>query len=808
MDKIRFIIYLLIAIILFGIGNYKWGSLPPLGKFFNPFYGFYQNGKTANIKLPETLHLNGLSDEVEIFYDHRMVPHIQAKNTKDLYYAQGYVTAHDRLWQMELQTKVAEGTLAEIFGSSLLKTDRENRRMGLGYAAEKSDEYLRNDVDSYSYLQAYADGVNAYIATLDKENLPLEYKLLDYGPKEWTPLQTILLLKYMSKRLGSEDRDLSNSNAIQLMGIDLFNKLYKRFLPGDSPIIPSEKDSLYEETPANELEAAWNIDGYFDNFELDTDKYMEGSNNWAVGPEKSASGNPILCNDPHLALSLPAIWYEIHLMTPTMNVYGASIPGAPMVTIGFNDSIAWGVTNASRDVRDYYKLKFQDNSFKKYFFDGEWKDVEYRIEEIKVRGSKTFIDTVRYTVHGPILYDHNFEINNSNAEIAMSWTALQPSNELLTFYKLNVAQNYEDYLDALVHYQCPAQNFIFASTRGDIAIKQQGKFPIYKGEEGRFIQDGQQAANIWTQYIPTEKNPMILNPKRGFVSSANQHPTDDEYEYAYDGHFEYYRNRRINEVLSQSEQITMKDMGQLQNDNYNLLAADILPFLLSTVSIEELDNSQRRYYDELKKWNYINDPSLVGPAIFEEWWKRFYHIFWEKLLTFEHKIEPPSDYPTTLLLLNMDKVAKIENKDLFPQSIEKIKTISTQTIKYSIDQLKAWEKANGQLTWAKYKGTKINHLAKIPGLGTDVLNVGGNLGIVNAISKDAGPSWRMIIELDKDKVKAKCIYPGGQSGNPASPYYDNFINDWIEGKYYDVLFTKDYNELMNKSNKKQLMLPQ
>jgi len=805
LNPFRSVFVFVFTFLLFWLGQFKNGNLPPLGKLFNPFTGLWQNAESSNQKIPETLHLKGLIDEVEILFDERMVPHIIAQNTADLYFAQGYITAFHRLWQMDFQTRVAEGRLSEIFGSKLIPVDREYRRLGLAYAADKTVAYLSDDTQSFGFLKSYALGVNAYIATLEEKCLPLEYKLLDYRPEPWTPFKTAVVQKYMAKRLACEDRDLYNSNALHLMGPELFQKLYRRYWPGDSPIIPGTQENKFLEIPPAEYEAACSKESF--EYLPEIANFHYGSNNWAVSPSKTENRHPILCNDPHLALSLPAIWYEIHLMTPQMNVYGVSIPGSPMVTIGANDSIAWGVTNASRDVRDYYKITFKDKNRNSYKLDEEWKNAELIIETIKVKNGSTFYDTVRYTVHGPMMYDESFPANQQKENIALSWTALYPSNELLALYKLNTAQNYDDFQEALNHYQCPAQNFIFASVKGDIAIREQGKFPAYKNEEGRFIQAGDKSNTLWQNFIPNDKNPSSLNPVRGFVSSANQHPTDENYPYPYDGNFEYYRNRRINSVLGDSYRIKVADMQKLQKDNYNLMASEILPLLLSYINPTDLNKSQQRYYNRLLSWKYNNDPAEAAAAIFEQWWNQFYQIFWEKLLSYEYKLDPPGYYPTYLLLKNINAVRDLENNELFPSHLEDIKIIALETFRFSADKLNKWEKENGTLSWAKYKDTGINHLAKIPAFSALHIPIGGNKGIVNATGKEEGPGWRMITELLPEGVKIHCIFAGGQSGNPASPFYDNFVYDWAEGNYYDALFTRDYNRLHQHSSYKQLMLP-
>ncbi|MEN9525856.1 MAG: hypothetical protein RLZZ256_1240, partial [Bacteroidota bacterium] len=228
-----------------------------------------------------------------------------------------------------------------------------------------------------------------------------------------------------------------------------------------------------------------------------------GSNNWVLAGSKTRSGAPILCNDPHLELSLPSIWYEMQLQGPNSNVYGVSLPGSPYVIIGFNDSIAWGVTNSQRDVKDYYRIKFKDDSRTEYWFDGQWRKSKIRIEAIEVKGKGTIYDTVAYTIMGPVMFDASFTDTLAKGEnLAVRWTGHDASNEGRTFYQLNRAKNYDEYEAAIQHFACPGQNFVFASKTGDIAIWQQGKFPARWPDQGLYIMPGEDSTFFWQGYIP------------------------------------------------------------------------------------------------------------------------------------------------------------------------------------------------------------------------------------------------------------------------------------------------------------------
>ena len=280
-----------------------------------------------------------------------------------------------------------------------------------------------------------------------------------------------------------------------------------------------------------------------------------GSNNWAVHGSKSATGLPILANDPHLTLSLPSIWYQMQLHSPNVNVYGVALPGSPCIVIGFNKDIAWGVTNVGSDVMDFYKIKFRDNSRSEYWYEGQWKPITKTLEKFKLKNGTVMVDTLLSTHHGPIVYNTNEEKNFSKdtpAGHAMRWVALETEgSDILTFHFLNRAKNYDDYRKALTYYVAPAQNFIFASNENDIAITPNGKLPLKWEGQGKYILDGSLASHDWQGWIPAEQNPHVKNPPRGFVSSANQSSTDPSYPY-YMGwkYAPMYRGARINERLA------------------------------------------------------------------------------------------------------------------------------------------------------------------------------------------------------------------------------------------------------------------
>lgn len=792
MKVVKFLLSFIITIAITVALSIKINSIPPLGKFLDPFHGFWQNAENKVPEVSPTLTLDILEAPVSVHYDSLLIPHIFAENETDLYRAQGYIMAQHRLWQMEFITHVAAGRLSEIVGEQALHFDRMQRRKGLTYGAENSLKELMRTTLGKSQLEAYAAGVNAYIRSLNYDHIPLEYKLLDYYPEPWTPLKTTLLLSYMAEDLSGYDNDLENTNALKLLGRENFDFLFPDSVHHEEPVIPASTNWNFKAAPLDTPKIAIADTTDFIMEVIDKPDPDNGSNNWAVSGSMSRSGKPILANDPHLGLNLPSIWYAMQLNAPGLNVMGVALPGSPNIIIGFNDSIAWGVTNARRDVKDWYKIHFTDSFHNEYYYDDNRLKVQKRVEEIKVRDGSTFYDTVTYTHFGPVVYNEAFPVDtvvNNKRGYAMKWTALDASSELLTFYQLNRADNYEEYVQALKLYQSPAQNFVFASAAGDIAMWVQGKFPAKWKEQGKFLMDGSTSALEWQYNIPSTQNAHVLNPERGFVSSANQVPVADNYPYyVYDITYEHYRNRRINDQLRRMRNATPKDFMDLQNDTYNLLAAESLPIMLDTLDLAILSADEKEVYDVLQKWNYYNNTNYKAPSVFDLWWNKLNALVWDEFDEVAMQMRKPNKETTVYIMQNFP-----DNEFFDMQStsvVETLPDVVRESFSQTVQELKEWEEEHEEeYFWGNYKNTTLRHLLRIEPFSIDKLMVGGGRNIVAANSENHGQSWKMVVALG-DQPRAWAVYPGGQSGNPGSPYYDNMVNHWTNGSYYPLLFMK------------------
>jgi len=788
---------LFIAVGLIFALNKKMGDVPPLGKFLDPFQGFWANAESKTFNTKDELKLSGLRDEVIIRYDKHRIPHIFAKNNYDLYFAQGFVTAKDRLWQMDFQTRFASGRLSEVVGVKAAELDRYQRRMGMVYGAEKMVEEMRKDPIINEVINAYTAGINAYIQSLDRKDYPIEFKILDYQPEAWKPINCALLLKLMSATLTGGSDEMYMSNILSRFGPEVVKNLFPDYPHQEDPIIPQGTRWDFNALSIPKAPADVMLAG-----EVRTKQKEDGigSNNWAVSGAKSATGYPLLANDPHLDLTLPAIWYQTQLVSPDVNASGVAIPGAPGVIIGFNKDIAWGVTNVGADVLDWYHIKFRNASKKEYWYNNQWKSVKRRVEKIVIRGGQTVIDTVLYTHHGPVVYENGEKpdkfpkARNIPTGNALKWIAHLPSNDVRTFYMLNRAKNYSDYREALKHYTAPAQNFVFASVDNDIAITPNGYFPLKWKNQGKFILDGADPANDWHGRIPAEQNPTVKNPPRSFVSSANQSSTDPTYPYYINWEFSATeRGRRINQRLLSMDKATVDSMRNLQNDNYSLLAHDILPSLLKAIKVDALNATERESYQIVSQWNRFYNPHEIGASIFEIWQKQVIEETWkDEFGDPQTPMRYPSRDRTVKLIVESPQAPWFDN--IATPVKETFEDIAQHAFKYTVDSLtrkygtigKSWQ-------WANVKGSHVPHLAAIAGFGSKVLMNGGSKHAVNALGEKNGPSWRMVVALGP-QVKAYGIFPGGQSGNPGSFFYDDMIGTWTEGRLQELLYLKSPEE--------------
>ncbi len=800
MALVRFILAILItAGVIYLLDhqvNVGENTLPPPGKFFSPQHGFWMNAEPAGLRYPHRdLHLTGLQGEVDLIFDDQMVPHIYAGSDLDAAFAQGYVSAMLRLFQMDLSSRAPLGKLSEILGERTLEYDLGQRRKGLLEAAERLAASWEQNPQVKPLLQAFTDGVNARIDELDEREWPLEFKLLDYHPEPWTFTRSAGFIMAMCETLARTAHDIPLSNAYQVVGSGDFPFLYPNRNPKDIPVIPDTTEQVLPDPgsspPAPPVSGTW---GYQDW--LPESEQGIGSNNWVAGRIKTRDHLSILCNDPHLTLTLPSIWLEMQITTPKASSYGVAFPALLGIAIGFNDHAAWGFTNAGHDVMDWYAIRWTDDTKSTYLLDGQDVKAIMRPEKVFVRGRpEPVLDTVRFTVWGPV---PNLKTGTSGADLAMHWIPLLDIDDRmgLAFTKINQATSLDQWLAPLYAYDAPMQNALYATTSGDIALRVSGLLPIRNQTDGRLVQDGSSSSVGWTGFVPDHENPFTLNPPQGYIASANQQSTDATYPYAYNGIFESYRGRYINQQLRSRNALTIEDMMALQSDNTSLFALEAMAVFFPLIDSTALSDPEVLALKSLRAWDGRFEALNNMPLLFDLWQKQVDSLTWDELYAAREQmpVELPEEWRLLELLQSTPDLNWFDHKST--PEVEDAQQIVTLAWKKALRQFNTLS-ASGKGHWSAFQSTDILHVARIPAFSALDLELGGNKDALNAITSTNGPSWRMIVELGP-QIRAFGIYPGGQSGNPGSPYYRNFLSTWQNGEYRSLQI-RSKEELMKEA---------
>lgn len=785
MRFISFLIWFFVTSLIIWALNRPWGQVPALGKLLSPSHGFWQQIEGETPAIPTEVAHNNLKSNVEVVWDENLIPHVFALHDEDLYFVQGYITASMRLWQMDFQTRAAAGRISEIVGDDALEFDKSMRRKGMLIGAKKSLEAAQKDPKVKMAFERYADGVNAYISTLTYKNLPLEYKLLDMQPEEWNPDRSMLLLLYMANMLNTFNNDIENTNFVNHFGLEAFANLFPDVDDKEEPIV--NYPNMWSFAPVTRQQNPTDIVSLPQDLQ-DHEKPdpMNGSNNWAVAPQKTANGFAILANDPHLGMNLPALWFTIHLNSPSQNVMGASLPGTPAITIGLNEKIAWGFTNAQRDLVDWYKVEFTNDAKNAILVDGKSEEITLEVQEIRSKSGKTILDTLWHSRFGIIASYSQMPKTNPREAYAYRWVGQEASEVAIALIKLNTGSSMGDFMEATDHFHSPAQNIVFADVEGNIGIRVQGKFLPRLPYEGLFVRDGKNSANQWGRFIPNYQNVSIFNPERGFVSSANQYPVDSTYPYYISANvWESYRNRRINRLL-QKDSITVDYIKNMHNDNYGLKAAESVNLMLSALNYNELSEYEKTIFTKLLNWDYYYHTHSEAPIYYEAWWDALYSLAWDEMDSSKMPMPKPSSYHTIKLLKEQPDLKFWDV--ISTTEIENAQTLIKLAFGRALKEIRNRQAKNNDKpqNWTTYKNTTIRHLTRQMALSVQQVPIGGYKSIVNATSQLHGPSWRQVVELRPNEVKAWGIYPGGQSGNPGSPYYINWITPWANGNYIEL----------------------
>jgi penicillin amidase len=818
MKVVRAVVSLFLAAAAFWALDNRHGLFPPLGRLLDPFSGLWRNGEGADV-LPAALRLPGLVDEVRVVWDDRRVPHIFAANDHDLFMAQGYVAATLRLWQMDFQSRYSAGRISEIVGPATVRQDIFTRRFGLPWAAARAVEALSGDARTREALEAFSAGVNARIAHLGRKGLPVEFKLLDYRPEPWSDAKCALLIKAMANVLTSYNQDAAMTRMRDRGGRwpEALAALFPDHPPLVDPVIPPGTPLDFAPLPVpvppgggarpvspGDAAAGSRPDGGPSPspgpFEPPSYRAQPGvgSNNWAVAGRLTKAGFPILCNDMHLELSLPAVWYEVQLTAPGIDVRGVSFPAAPLVVAGFNRDIAWGFTNGTDDVLDWYAVEFKDDTRTEYRYAGGWRRAETREERIEVRGAPAVVDRVVTTHHGPVVRwpgEPDFAGMDVPAGAALRWLGHDPSNEFAVLDALDRARGYDAFVTAISGWTCPGQNFVYADRGGTVALWHNGRFPLRWEGQGRFVMDGADPANEWRDWLPHGHVPHVRDPERGFVSSANQAAVDASYPYYLGWDYaSYERGARINEILRGAAGVGPEDMVRMQADVVDIRARAVVPRLLAAADLwaATATATERRCLGELRGWNFEARAALIAPTVWREFWDELERLTWDDETSVETGPMPrPGSQVLVDLVLGRPDAEWFDDRGT--PGRESLDDVAAAAFRSAVANLEGRFGPFGEAwRWGKAKNTRLRHLARVPAFGLEI-EADGAGQVIDAIGAVWAPSWRMVVEMGPE-VRAWGNYPGGQSGNPGSSAYVDRVADWAAGRPYELLFLRSADE--------------
>lgn len=879
------------------------GPLPPLGPLFDPVHGIWSVARSAELPDSFAASIPGLGGEVRVAYDDRRVPHVFASTTSDAYRALGYVVARDRLFQMEMQTRATAGTLSEVAGEALLEIDVQVRRLGLARAAERDFARLaEQDPEVAEALVAYADGVNAFIGSLSPEEKPFEYHLLGATPAPWEPVHTFYLLKRMGWILAFSPVELLKERVAARVGREAADALFPADAPIQEPIAPHEGARwVGGRIPAPQLPgpgraaapsrhlgglgpapvgvgSAAGLDRASRiNVAADLGRSSSigvpavpwayhhgarssalGSNNWAVGPSRSESGNPILAGDPHLSLSLPSIWYEAHLVVPgDVDVYGVTLAGVPGIVIGFNRDVAWSFTNTGADVMDYYRERVDDpGDPTRHYLDGAWELLDVRVERFRgPDGQLLATDTVRNTHRGPLLAI-------DGEPMSLRWTVLEGQTELGSLMRVARARSVDEWLDAMDPWHAPAQNGLVAGRDGSIAIRSFGWFPQRPaGVRGDMVHDGTTRATDWLGRAAC--CPPVRDPTQGYLASANQQPYDPEVEPSYLGADwpDPWRALTINELLGDQERHDATDMEAYQTHPTSVRArsfrTSILAIAAQVAERDGLSPEAAVAVGLLEDWDGRYHPGNQRAVLFEATIEILEDALWDELADADDRVSAtgarvaadsawvapdsaatgesgrdatprervatprereatPRDRvatPREQVLWSLldqpdspwwDDQATPETEDRDAIVVWALEAAAIVTGATTRDRAAVAERvrsepgapSGGGWAWRSLGRHNIHHLLRLPALSRLDLATGGAPGLLNPMTGTGthGASWRMVVELG-DQVAGRGTYPGGQSGNPASREYDDRVAHWVAGELEDLRFPRTESEL-------------
>lgn len=743
------------------------------------------------------VQIKGLKTQVTITRDERGIPYIDAKNDEDLYFAQGYATAADRLWQMDLHRRTARGELAEVLGpgpnNRAVDQDKLHRTYGFAQAAEA--EAAQATPKTLAMLEAYARGVNAYVAALDPKSLPAEFQILRYSFRPWTPADSLIIGKLFAEALSDTWRLDIMRQALSSLPAEKRDALMPVRSPLDVLVVGKDtkaKPATSRTTARFEPLSREALDALAQNQAVARAAleriglYAEGlaaSNNWVISGSRTVTGKPLLADDPHLPPSAPSIWHMVHLSAPGVRVAGVTSPGLPGVIIGHNDRIAWGFTNVGPDVQDLYIEKFDPANPKRYQTPQGWQEAVIRQEQIKVRKGitdeyDTVVHDVTVTRHGPIIFAAD------GKRYALRWTALDPKqNRFDVSYSLNRARNWKEFLAALESFTAPTQNIVYADVDGHIGYQAAGVVPIRKSGDGSVPYDGATDAGEWTSYIPLDKLPRLYDPPSGIIVTANQRIVGADYPYFLTHSWaQPYRARRILDLLNEKPKHSIEDFRRIQGDVYTIAGAffakEVVKLLKPTLTAS--DEKLRATLDAFEKWDgRVNAESTVAPVL-----GQMRIAFRSKILTGALGQDLVRNYQWSNFDTTLDRVLKEQPADWLPKEYPSYADLLRASYNDAIAALTRNLGADEtKWTWGDLAKARFPHpLGTAPLIGSQFtvppFPQNGTGGLVGAtVNVGSGVSMRLIADPSNwDKTQQGIAL--GQSGSPKSPHWSDQLADW------------------------------
>jgi penicillin G amidase len=768
------LLWTLPAALLLLLSATRVGPLPAIAPLLDPWAGIWSAARNADPVGSSSARIPTLTLPAEVLVDLRGVPHIFAATDLDAWRALGWIHARARLFQLDLQTRATEGSLTEWVGRAALPLDREMRRLGLAHLADSLWAALDTNSIQRRALQAYADGVNARLATLGPRDLPFEYHLLGARTRPWRPEYTLYLYQRMAYTLSWQDTDLEREAVATLVGDGAAAALFPSVAPLQEPVVPGRQGRIapFRLPPPVSSGAPRRSTGRVASAAFQD--LRPGSNNWAIAPTRTARAHALLAGDPHLELTLPSVWYEAHLVTRDgMDVYGATLPGEPAVLIGLTRGVAWSFTNSEGDFVDRYREEVDDAVHPtRHRVDGTWHPVASRLESFRDRDGRVLAtDTIYHTRRGPLL-------RYAGEWRSIRWTALEVHDPLGSFFGLQRARTVQEWLAAYATLEAPAQNGVAADTGGHIATLTAGRFPRRPNEDGGTIFDGRTSAADWIGDLAAL--PRVIDPARGTLFSANQQVIDprEDPHYRGNGWAAPWRAMRIARLSAADSAVTRATMQRWQTDPVSERAEWWTPTLIAAaVGVDSLDAARTL----LVGWRDGYRPESRGAPLFETAMDAVASLLWDELAAGDgRRVAWPS---ATVLAVLRDRPDDVWwDRTGTPEAREDRDDILRLALARAWAQLTRDERLGPDTTkwrWDRFRTAKIPHLAFLPGLGAPDLSVTGGNGTLSPLGAGGshGASWRMVVEMS-ERPMAFTTYPGGQSGAPASARYDDRIEQW------------------------------